>query len=190
MDQSAYGMTQFKVKYRTVELQVAPGATASSLGTLRKGAVVTVIGDGGRYYYKVRLDNGLEGYVYKPAGQVTNGTAPTPMAPVPGLTDTNGNGAVPPANSKASLGQTTTYRNGSSPLSPTSSPGSNGSGHSLIITSGEIAVFDKPGIVGRQVAKLKRGDQVSMIGQDSFFYQVSLTNGATGYIPRYSAEQN
>lgn len=186
MDQSAYGMAQFKVKYRTVELQVAPGAIASSLGTLKKGAVVTVIADNERYYYKVRLDNGLEGYIYKSAGVLANGAAPTPM---PGAPETNGKGgALPPAGGVAPAGRSATYRNGSSPLTP--SRPVNSSGRSLRITSGEIAVFDKPGIVGRQVAKLKRGDQVAMVGEDSFFFQVALPNGATGYIPRYSAEPN
>jgi uncharacterized protein YgiM (DUF1202 family) len=56
------------------------------------------------------------------------------------------------------------------------------------IISGEIAVFDKPGIVGTQVGKLRRGDQVALVAQDDYFYCVTLSNGNAGYIPRYAAE--
>ncbi len=188
MDQSIYGGTaQFKVKYRTVELQVAPSATASSLGTLKKGAVVTIIAQEDPYYYTVRLDNGLEGYIYKPAGEIVSDISPTPMPRLPGEPEGNGssNGAVPPVLGGKKPSNSPTYRNGAAP----SFSAARASGSGLVITSGEIAVFDKPGIVGKQVAKLKRGDQVMMVGQDSFFYQVALPNGASGYIPRYAAEK-
>jgi len=213
LEQSLYGTAQFKVKYRVVELQVAPGATASSLGTLKKGAIVTIIGDENPYYYQVRLDNGLEGYIYKPAGELTS-SVPTRLPAVAEVTESNNTvppTPVPPTIEKA--GPTVrpqpqprtinNSRNGTNNTSssvssntrmPTessmtgSTPPRTRGGRTLIITSGEIAVFDKPGIVGRQVAKLKRGDKVAMAGQDSFFFQVSMPNGATGYIPRYSAE--
>ncbi len=229
MEQLSYGSAQFKVKFRETELKVAPGATTSALGILKKGAVVTVIDtDEDAYYYKVRLDNGLEGYVYKPAGTIsqgltptritpertelnTNGTAPATAMPemtiAPTMPDTgsNGNGRVMPANRNGQNGRTMPDRY-TRPASPTrngtSSSGSRSSGLDVssngggrragggmvIITSAEIAVFDKPGIVGRQVAKLKRGNQVPLVGQDSFFFQVEVPNGATGFIPRYAAE--
>lgn len=208
MDQSIYGTAQFKIKHRVTELRVAPGATTSVLGTLRKGAVVTIISDENRYYYKVRLDNGLEGYVYKPAGEITNGATPSRMPAIEEASESsfssNGNGAspLPPAGSAMRRSTVSdrvgTYRNGNgngngSKPTVSSSNGNgtmprSGSGRALVVSSAEIAVFDRPGIVGKQVAKLKRGDQVTMIGQDSFFYQVALPNGTSGYIPRYSAD--
>jgi uncharacterized protein YgiM (DUF1202 family) len=219
LEKSTYGTAQFKVKYRTLELQVAPGATASSLGTLKKGAVVTVIADEGRYYYKVRLGNGLEGYVYKPAGELIGSFTPAPAESSNGkkevqetkkLKDTSSKNGTPPPlalekTRTVSKSRTTTTRNGASAFPstpPTSSSvsgvtsASSGSGVKLpsadakdvTITSAEIAVFDKPGLIGKQVAKLKRGDQVTVLGQDGFFFEILLPSGIVGYIPRYAGQ--
>ncbi|MEI6043695.1 MAG: SH3 domain-containing protein [Chloroflexota bacterium] len=231
MDKSTYGTAQFKVKFRTVELQVAPGATASSLGTLKKGAVVSVLADANPYYYKVSLGNGLEGYVYKPAGTLS-GSIPTP-AEKGTSNETKGTKAVRTTketktikaatretkavkatstsngsiaslkvekSSTASRSKTTASKGGlnalpsktksSSGVASSNSGGgvksSSSDGQDLLITSAEIAVFDKPGLIGKQVSKLKRGAQVTMLTQDGFFFEVLLPGGTVGYIPCYS----
>lgn len=198
---SAYGTALFKVKYRTVELQTGPSYTATSLGTLKRGAVVTVIEDSSRYFYKVRLDNGLEGYVYKPAGETTSGLGPTPMPTLTMEVKAEKNGYALPShdidgaatNGKLLNGNGSANHNGKSLMSQTSVYNLgplryNGTNKAVEVTSGEIAALDQPGITGRQVAKLRRGDVVSVVNEDSFFYQVSLPNGIVGYIPRYAAE--
>ena len=205
---SAFGTASFVIRYRTLELQTAPALTATSLGTLKRGAVVSILEDVSRYYYKVRLDNGLEGYVYKPGGELSNNLPPTPLPSIeirPGP-----NGALPAADIDGAVarnklnGVEPPLKNGSSPAlnhnsnqaqpsttiysSMTQRRGNNSSGPRLIITTGEIAALDKPGIVGRQVAKLRHNDVVGLVSEDSFFYQVALPNGSYGYIPRYTAE--
>ncbi len=205
---SAFGTASFRITYRTLELQTAPALTATSLGTLKRGAVVTILEDVSRYFYKVHLDNGLEGYVYKPGGELSNNLPPTPLPRVE--TSPGPNGALPAADIDGAVvrnklnGVEPPLKNGSSPAPNHSNNqaqppttiysnmaqrrGNNNNGPRLIITSGEIAALDKPGIVGRQVAKLRHNDIVSLVSQDSFFYQVALPNGAHGYIPRYTAE--
>lgn len=236
------GVSQFRVKYKETTLQIGPSAISGYLGTLRKGAVMEIIGDDHPYYYRVRLDSGLEGYVYKAAGELTsglgfgggvtlskvnedisranNGTvnlkkddvpAPLPNNPPPSAS-ASANGVAPavdvrkairpappaarPARSVASPPTTRSSNNGrsangSSASYSSSSSGARSSGRTsraVIVTSGEIAVFSKPGIIGQQVGKLKRGEQASLVDQDSFFFQVALPNGEVGFIPRYAAE--
>lgn len=201
---SAFGTASFKIRYRTLELQTAPALTATSLGTLKRGAVVTILEDVSRYYYKVRLDNGLEGYVYKPGGELSNNLPPTPLPPVE--TKPGPNGAFPSADIDGAVarnklnGVEPPLKNISNPDNNLMQPhptvyslmaqqrNSNDGGPRLIITSGEIAALDKPGIVGHQVAKLRHNDIVSLVSEDSFFYRVALPNGTHGYIPRYTAE--
>jgi Bacterial SH3 domain len=199
--------SRFKIKYKQAGLHMGPSVTYSVYGNLKKGAVVDVIEDASAYYYKVRLDNGLEGYVYKPSGDFTS-------LPLTKVTDKEllalaaYSGVVPPAQTaespsieipaasgttRTATRRTTVIRsaNGRPPartvsesatsrLTPTSM--------NVEITSAEIAVFDNPGIIGRQVAKLRRGEKVGLVSQDGFFYQVKLANGIVGYIPRYAAE--
>lgn len=223
---ATYGTQLYKVKYRTVELQTAPAFTATSLGTLKRGAVVTILNDAETYHYKVRLDNGLEGYVYKAAGAVISGLNPTAMPELtikPAENHRNGtsNGVV--SNNGSSNGffsgtDSTDYLitnkngNGSGRKTERYTPSRNGSsngfeadssamtfgnlssGHSnsttraVKIITGEIAALDKPGIVGHQIAKLRRGDVATVLSEDSFFYEVALPNGQVGFIPHYAAE--
>lgn len=220
-----FGSSQFRVKYRETPLLSGPSGISGYIGTLRKGAVLEVLEDAHPYYFLVRLDNGLEGYVYKGAGELTSGLSLTrlkeqemtvaPPAIAPGL-EISPNGATPDNSTEAvkrptrlsTVTRTTPParpvrpasrpRNGASPNGTTGSYGysasSNGArnngrmARTVVIITGEIAVFSKPGIVGQQVGKLRRGEQVSVLDQDSFFFQVSLPNGQVGFIPRYAAE--
>ncbi len=224
-----FGSTQFKVKYREIALQSGPSAISGYLGTLHKGAVMDVVGDDHPYYYLVRLDNGLEGYVYKAAGELTTGAQVTRSTPIEKATpevtasatktdkttipapEPTGNARSAPVLPDMTMdamrrpsttrqapaaprtppirpaGRSSSSSNGYSSSSSGSRPLSRG-GNTVVITTGEIAVFDKPGIVGRQVGRLKRGEQVTLVGNDSFFFEVSLTNGQVGFIPRYAAE--
>ncbi|HEX2916113.1 MAG TPA: SH3 domain-containing protein [Chloroflexia bacterium] len=220
------GLSQLRIKYRETHLQKGPSGISGYLGTLRKGAVVEIIGDNHPYYYFVRLDNGLEGYVYKDAGEVTSGVmltrpvttqvepAPketvTPAAPVAEKKATEAftslemespftpaprtspatthNGNLRSSGSPSSVNGSASRRNASYSASSNRPRPGNRTASTVVVTTGEIAVFDRPGIVGTQVGKLRRGEQASLLGEDSFFFQVSLTNGAVGYIPRYAAE--
>lgn len=247
---ATYGTQLYKVKYRTVELQTAPAFTATSLGTLKRGAVVTILDDSNPYHYQVRLDNGLEGYVYKAAGEITSGLNPTPMPqtnlklsetpdgavspksgpnnPSNGIVSSNGtsNGTVSsngnglsndfftaPGSTEylikekngrsngtrrgldrynsprhSNNGNGSVSENGTLTFGNLSSGRNNDRASSVKITTSEIAALDTPGIVGRQVAKLRRGDIVSVLKEDSFFYEVALPNGQSGFIPRYAGE--
>jgi hypothetical protein len=187
---------------------MGPSVTYSIYGNLKKGAVVDVIEDASAYYYKVRLDNGLEGYIYKPSGEFTSlpltkitdkelqalasypGVTPSPLmgsmesVEVPVATNSTTRtstrrAAISSANGRPPARTTTSEASGAR-LSPTAM--------NVEVTSAEIAVFDTPGIIGRQVAKLRRGEKVGLVSQDGFFYQVKLANGVVGYIPRYAAE--
>ncbi len=209
----SFGVSQFRVKYKETALHAGPSGISAYLGTLHKGAVVEVVADTHPYYYKVQLDNGLEGYIYKPAGELTTGLSVTRLAKPteevklessPVLPSTNGTyveSAVTPDKKPERLTRVrsvSTSRPSTPPASRNSaasySAGSNGASpngrvsQAVIITSGEIAVFNKPGIVGQQVGKLKRGERATLVDQDSFFFKVALSNGQVGYIPRYAAE--
>lgn len=203
--------SRFKIKYQKAGLHMGPSVAFSVYGYLKKGAVVDIIEDASAYYYKVRLDSGLEGYLYKPAGEVTS-------LPLTRLSDeemkalsvymprsetTSMNGAamsdVPTmgAGSRQTPNRRTAVRtitsNGRTPATKggeTVAPGARLSPTTMNIeiSSAEIAVFDAPGIIGRQVAKLRRGERVALVSQDGFFYQIQLANGTTGFIPRYSAD--
>lgn len=203
--------SRFKIKYKQTGLHMGPGVSFSIFGNLKKDAVVDVIEDASPYYYKVRLDNGLEGYVYKPSGEFTSlpltkmsdkemqslsaykdymPVSAFPMetnaVEIPVATNGKSTSATrrtairsvngrPPVRSGSGIPDVSSAR-----LTPTSM--------NIEITSAEIAVFDTPGIVGRQIAKLRRGERVGLVNQDGFFYQVQLANGIVGYIPRYAAE--
>jgi uncharacterized protein YgiM (DUF1202 family) len=196
----------FKIKYVNTDLLVAPKGTSNSLGTLKKGAVVLITDDADPYYYKVRLDNGLEGYIYKDAGKTApgltltkiiavNGTepkeaAPKAIAPKAGPVVST-NGAAPEVAAPTVRKSVKAPR----PRPETSAPVPStarviGAGPSITISSAEIAVSDKPGITGRQVAKLRRGERVTLLSDDGFFFQVKLATGIVGYIPRYAGEQS
>ncbi len=200
--------TPFKIKWQKADLLVAPKGTSNSLGILKKGAVVTVTEDSDPYYFKVSLDNGLEGFVYKDAGEKVRGLQPTKMPSLSELAEsskpsTNGTssafGTVTPveksasaANGRRPIGGMSRAQNAIPRISESTPPATArvvGVGPGVTITSGEIAVFDKPGIIGNQVAKLKRGERVKLLNDDGFFYQVQLSTGVTGYIPRYAAEE-
>lgn len=221
------GATQFRIKYKETAIHSEPSAISGYLGTLRKGAVMEIIGDDHPYYYSVRLDNGLEGYVYKDAGEPVGGlnglrlsidrpsaaartkSTPPMSGDVPLVGEGNGNSSTAPgAGDVAPARNPGTRPSQSRPAyAPPVRPARNGAsyntasngtsrqngtgraGSAVVITSGEIAVFDQPGIVGRQVGKLRRGEQATIVSKDSFFFQVSLNNGQVGYIPRYAAEE-
>ncbi len=207
--------SQFRVKYKETALHGGPSGISAYVGTLRKGAVVELVADDHPYYYRVRLDNGLEGYVYKDAGELTSGIVGPRLTTV--VEDAVQKDiaqkdavqkAMPDVTEPAKPSRLTRIRPGSSansrpatPLPPRPAANSNGysassngtrpagrASHSVVVTSGEIAIFSKPGIVGQQVGKLKRGERATLIGQDSFFFQVALSDGQTGYLPRYAAE--
>ena len=212
------GSAQFRVKYKEAALQSGPSGIAGYLGTLHKGAVVEVLADDHPYYYRVRLDNGLEGYVYKAAGELSSGLSgsllsrsetPVPSVEAPASPSTQVAPLTPSVNGDYSAGESVrpAPRIGSSSVRPrmpaarsasvppparssngTGSQAARRGGQAVVITTSEIAVFDKPGIVGRQVGKLRRGEQVTLVGQDSFFFEVMLTNGLAGFIPRYAGE--
>lgn len=79
--------TPFKIKWQKADLLVAPKGTSNSLGYLKKGAVVIITEDSDPYYYKVFLDNGLVGFVYKDAGEKGRGLQPTKMSPLNEVAD-------------------------------------------------------------------------------------------------------
>ena len=210
---TSFGISQFRVKYKETALYAGPSGISGYIGTLKKGAVVEVVDDDHAYYYHVRLDNGLEGYIYKAAGELTSGLTPTRLDKVEesvpldnNFVMPNVNGAGPEPNGVSSPSQLTRVRPASvsrpnlRPVTTSrekSIANSNGNGtrptsrngKAIIVTSGEIAVFSKPGIVGQQVGRLKRGEKVMVVAQDGFFFQVALNNGQVGYIPRYAAEE-
>ena len=198
--------TPFKIKWQKAELHVAPSGTSNSLGNLKKGAVVIVTEDSNPYYYKVSLDNGLEGFVYKDAGEKVKGLQPTKLPSLSEMAEiskpsTNGTGptmdisvekSTSAANGRRPIGGMGRARNAVPRITESSPPTMarvEGVGPGVNITSAEIAVFDKPGIIGNQVAKLKRGERVRLLDDDGFFYKIQLTTGVTGYIPRYAAEE-
>jgi hypothetical protein len=199
----------FKIKYLNTDLLVAPKGTSNSLGTLKKGAVVLITEDADPYYYKVRLDNGLEGYIYKDAGTTApglsltkiasvNGTEPKEAAPKSAAPSSNGvapelPGRRPAATVRASAAPTPAPAPRPRPEISSSAPSTArvvGAGPGITITSAEIAVFDKPGIIGKQIAKLRRGERAALLSDDGFFYQIRLSTGIVGYIPRYAGEQS
>ncbi len=201
------GSMSFKIRYVNTDLLVAPKGTSNSLGTLKKGAVVLITEDVDPYYYKVRLDNGLEGYIYKDAGKPepglsltkiasVNGTEPKETTPKPAARSSNGVAPEVPAAITERRPISTVRTNGTPrPRPEASAPAPStarvvGAGPGITITSAEIAVFDKPGIIGRQVAKLRRGERATLLSDDGFFYQVRLSTGIVGYIPRYAGEQS
>jgi uncharacterized protein YgiM (DUF1202 family) len=207
-----FGVNQFRVKYKETALYLGPSAISGYIGTLHKGAVLTVVGDDHPYFYRVQMDNGLEGYVYKASGELSAGLSPTRFGPIEIAESPNGaepiesaNGVIPEATPEKPVRQTrvrpatTTTRSTSRSTGSTSSYSSTSNGargaassraaRAVVVTSGEIAVFDKPGIVGQQVGRLRRGAKVPVLAQDGFFYQVELTSGQVGYIPRFAAEE-
>jgi hypothetical protein len=202
------GSTPFKIKYKYTDLYVAPKSTSSVMGTLYKGAVVLVVEDSDPYYYKVKLDNGLVGYVYKDSGVISAGATPSKFpvtaeekpAPSP-EPSVNGRAKVSsPAVEKAAPAPRpapaytpkASASNGVTRSTESAAPTAArvvGAGPGVTVTSAEIAVYDKPGIIGKQVAKLRRGDRAALISDDGYFYQVRLATGIIGYIPRYAAEK-
>lgn len=210
---TSFGISQFRVKYQETALYAGPSGISGYIGTLKKGAVVEVVGDDHPYYYHVKLDNGLEGYLYKAAGELTSGLTPTRLNKVEEAVSQDNNfvapslnGASPEANGANGSSRLTRVRPASASrpnLRPVTTSrektiaNSNGNGtrptsrngRAVVVTSGEIAVFSKPGIVGQQVGRLKRGEKATVIAQDGFFFQVALNNGQVGYIPRYAAEE-
>jgi hypothetical protein len=134
----------------------------------------------------------------------SNGASNWTVAPAetsaPSTSNGNGNGLISARTAARSVRQPAARPPGPRPATPRTTQ--NGMGvmissanratgrvaNKVAIISGEIAVFDKPGIVGTQVGKLRRGEQVALVAQDDYFYCVTLPNGNAGYIPRYAAE--
>ena len=225
---------QFEVTYRETQLFMAASQIGGTLGTLRKGARMMIIGDPDPYYYRVRLPNGIEGFVYKAAGAQSGsleGLAPDtieatpdlsaadassePRSPAPSVrrptaaprprpsvqTDNTlgydlSSGDFDVAPPSVGYGLSSSEGNTSRRAAPAPRPNSitnrrtttsAETGRSLVIVSAEIAVLDSPNIVGHQLTKLRRGDTVSIIGSDSFFYEVEIS-GLHGFVPRYAGE--
>jgi len=201
------GNTPLKIKYQVADLLVAPKGTSNVLGNLLKGAVVLVIEDSDPYYFKVQLDNGLAGYIYKAAGEIVQGASlsklPTLDSPVPAEVATK----PVPARSANGTGAPAVTARASRQAAPKSAPASTSSSSNvrrepstsaakvssaargITVTSAEIAVYDKPGIIGRQISKLRRGERAGLLSDDGYFFQIQLSTGVIGYIPRYAAEK-
>ncbi len=205
------GSTPFKIRWQKADLLVAPKGTSNSLGSLKKGAVIMITEDNDPYYYKVSLDNGLEGYVYKDAGEKVSGVQPTKMPSLSELGMVTSNGTEGGAAEEAPKSPYTNGRRIPAVTASTQSTNGNGNGRvaprpvqssvppaarvvgagpGVVVTSAEIAVFDKPGIIGKQIAKVRRGERAALLSDAGFFYQIQLSTGVVGYIPRYAAQQS
>jgi hypothetical protein len=202
------GSTPFKIKYQVADLLVAPKGTSNVLGNLSKGAVVLVIEDSDPYYFKVQLDNGLAGYIYKAAGEIVQGASLSKLSPIDSPAPAEA--ATKPVPTRSANGSSTPTVAARAPrqAAPKSAPASTSSNSSsnsrressgpatkvssaaiISVTSAEIAVYDKPGIIGRQIAKMRRGELAGLLADDGYFFQIQLSTGVIGYIPRYAAEK-
>jgi uncharacterized protein YgiM (DUF1202 family) len=145
----------------TLNVRSGPGTNYGVIGSLKKGAAVTITGSTGSWF--IISFGGKTGYVSTQFIKVTT-TAPTPSNPAT-PPNTQPPAQTPPANTPPPQ----------TPAPPSSQTGT------VNITSGTLNIRSGPGTNYGVIGSLKKGATVTITGSTGSWFIISF-GGKTGYV--------